>query len=134
MTIEVSDYGAAADDLERLHVQLQAANPLIRLGNRTRSGARLGEYRFQIGPRTSVYVQAPVTPTGQRRTWYSPRTRWRYGRRRTDGGWQYAVTVAQVAKAILKNARRYWEVPISRRRRPLILESRGLLQRGEGLR
>ena len=108
MTISVSDFGAAADDLEGLRVELQAANPLIRLGNRTRSGARIGEYRFEIGPGRSVYVQAPVTPAGQRRTWYSPRTRWRYGRR-TAGGWHYAATCAQVATAILKNMRRYWD-------------------------
>ena len=109
MTIGVSDYGAAADHLERLRVRLQAANPLIRFGNRTRSGARIGEYRFEIGPGTSVYVQAPVTPTGQRRSWYSPRTRWRYGRRGADAGWQYAATHAQVANAIVKKTRRYWD-------------------------
>ena len=109
MIVSVSDYGAAADDLERLRVQLQATNSLIRLGNRTVSGARIGEYRFEIGPGTSVYVQAPVTPAGQRRAWYSPRTRWRFGRRRGDGGWRYAATAAQVANAILKNTRRYWD-------------------------
>ena len=132
MTIKASDYGAAADDLEGLRVHLQAANPLIRLGDRTRYGARIGEYRFAIGPGTSIYVQAPLTPAGQRRTWYSPRTRWRFRLRRGDGVWQYAATVAQVANAILRNTRRYWDGAHPRMRRPLILEPGGLLQKGRG--
>jgi len=132
MAISVSDFRAAADDLEGLRVQRQAANLLIRFGNRTRSGARIGDCRFEIGPGTSVYVHAPVTPAGQRRTWYSPRTRWRYGRR-TAGGWRhYAATCAQVATAILKNMRRYWDGAHPGMRGPLSLARGVAAEAGRG--
>ena len=91
-------------------------------------------YQNPMGAATArLYVQAPVTPAGQRRSWYSPGTRWRYGRRRTDGGWQYAATHAQVANAILKSTRLYWHGARPRIRRPVAVGSGVAAEGGEGL-
>ena len=86
-----------------LAAQLADADPRILFGGYIRSGARSGEYRFEIGPHRSVYVQAPVTPAGrQRRGW-----RFWAGGRQCDR-WCYALDLGDVADAVRQLAREYW--------------------------
>ena len=44
---------------------------------RSMSGRRVGEDRYELAPRNSVYVRAPVTPNGKPRR---PNGSWRYRR------------------------------------------------------
>ena len=79
---------------------LADADPAILFGGYTRSGVRSGEYRFEIGPHRSVFMQAPVTPAGHQRAG------WRFqsgGRQRIR--WYYAPDLADVADAVRQLAR-----------------------------
>ena len=102
------DYGHAGRHLEALRADLAAANfrlP-IRFGGYGPSGAHVGEYRFQIGPGYSVYVQAPVTPAGRPRQRHPGRWRYKpYG----PCPWRYAANRRAVVAAILALARQYWD-------------------------
>ena len=48
---------------ERLGASVVGRFPGVRVIQST-SGRRIGEDRYELAPRNSVYVQAPVTPNG----------------------------------------------------------------------
>ena len=97
-----ADYEHSGPHLEALRRNLADADPPIRFGGYTRSGARSGECRFEIGPHRSVFVQAPVTPSGQHRGW-----RFRTGGRQRIR-WCCAPELGDVADAVRQLAREYW--------------------------
>lgn len=98
-----SDYGRAAEFLEPLRHALADVHPPILFAGYTLRGSRLGEYRFRIGPKCSVWVRAPVTPHG------TPRGGWRYGHGRDRlARWQSARTLAALVDGIEALSRQYW--------------------------
>ena len=62
--------------LEHLRALVVERFPGIRV-IQSMSGRRIGEDRYELAPRNSVYVQAPVTPNGKPRR---PNGSWRYRR------------------------------------------------------
>ncbi len=101
-TITASDYGRAADYLERLRLSLAHVRPPILFAGHTLSGSQLGEYRFRIGPKCSVCVRAPVTPRGG----------WRYRLSQDQAAeWRTARTLDATVAGIEAVARQYWKPP-----------------------
>ena len=64
------------------------------------SGRRIGEDRYEFAPRNSLYVQAPVAPSGKPRR---PRGSWRYRRSPTDS-WTVSARRQRVVRAICQMA------------------------------
>lgn len=89
------DYRASGPYLEALKDAIPTSD--IRVGDPTKSGAKLGEYRFYgPGSRRSAWVQAPVTPFGRRR---AGRGMWRFRlttRDRKSEQWEHASTIGDV--------------------------------------
>ena len=100
-----SDYGKSSPDLEALRQAVADRCPQVRFGGHTRSGARIGECSFRPVDGRSAWVQAPITPAGQRRAGTG---RWRFRLTLRAGQfepWQHADTVDQVVDWIRTQAR-----------------------------
>ena len=67
---------------------------------RSTSGRRIGEDRYELAPRNSVYVQAPVTPNGKPRR---PNGSWRY-RRSPIERWTICARRQRVFRSICQMA------------------------------
>ena len=86
------------------HLELLRASVVGRLPGvrviQSMSGRRIGEDRYELAPRNSLYVQAPVTPNGKPRR---PNGSWRYRRSPTDS-WTVSARRQRVVRAICQMA------------------------------
>ena len=86
------------------HLDLHRASvverfPKVRVIQST-SGRRIGEDRYELASRNSVYVQAPVTPNGKPRR---PHGSWRY-RRSPTVAWTVSARRQSVFRVICQLA------------------------------
>lgn len=110
--VDASYYGASAPALEALRRLVEVKAPSVRFRGFNTSGARFGEYRFQLPPcaqRTSasvsVCVQAPLTPSDRLRVGLGL---WRYRLAHGRGAphpWRYAAKLETVVEWIEKAAK-----------------------------
>ena len=85
--------------LERPRATVAERFPGVRV-IQSMSDRRIGEDRYEFAPRNSVYVQAPVTPSGKPRR---PNRSWRYRRSRTVS-WTVCTRRQRVVRAIFQMA------------------------------
>ncbi len=67
------------------------------------SALKIGEDRYEVAPGVSLYVQAPVCPSGEPRKGLR---RWRYSRAKRPPSWVYTRFVSSVYQAIRDLAQR----------------------------
>ena len=68
--LAVGDFREAAPELEKLRSLVQERCSIARAPFTPHGGeAQKVEYRFELRPRLSVYVRAPITRTGRPRKW-----------------------------------------------------------------
>ena len=85
--------------LELLRGLVVGRFPSVRVIQST-SDRRIGADRYELAPRNSVYVQAPVTPNGKPRR---PNGSWRYRRSPTES-WTVSARRQRVVRAICQMA------------------------------
>lgn len=89
----------AVQHLDLLRAAVIERYPRVRV-IRSTSGGRIGEDRYELAPRNSVYVQASVTLNGKPRR---PNGSWRY-RRSPIGPWTVCTRRQRIFRAICQMA------------------------------